>query len=84
MRRAQETIVAVESSKYYIFLCVCGCASAFVGGCVVEYVCVCVGERVALIIQHTTRHHIVICGLSGPPKFSTLSHKQHDFRKKII
>jgi len=29
--------------------------------------------------------HIVICGLSGSKIcFYTLSHKQHDFRKKII
>jgi hypothetical protein len=27
---------------------------------------------------------IVICGLSGSKIFSTLSHKRHDFRKKVI
>jgi len=42
-------------------------------------------ESAALITQHTTRmRHIVICGLS--PLYhivSTLSHKRHDFRKKV-
>jgi hypothetical protein len=38
---------------------------------------------VALGIHHAMRMcHIVICGLSG--YFSTLSHKRHDFRKKVI
>ena len=44
-------------------------------------VCVCV----ALVIQHAKRMrsitYIGICGLSGCIKFSTLSHKLHDFRK---
>jgi hypothetical protein len=29
-------------------------------------------------------HHIVICGMSGSTKFSTLSHKRHEFQKKFI
>jgi len=28
--------------------------------------------------------HVVICGLSGSTIFSTLSHKQQDFRKKKV
>ena len=27
--------------------------------------------------------HIVICRLSGPPYFCTLSHKRHDLLKKV-
>ena len=40
--------------------------------------------RVALLIQHATRRRIAICGLSGSTIFSTLSHKRHDFRKKML
>ena len=29
-------------------------------------------------------HHIVICGLLAVHYFSTLSHKRHDFRKKML
>jgi hypothetical protein len=53
-----------------MFCCVCAC--------VFECVCVYVGlgawaracacARVALIIQHATRRHIVICGLCGYTK----------------
>ena len=39
------------------------------------------GVFVFLLIQHTMcMHHIVICVLSD----STLSHKQHDLKKKVI
>jgi len=38
----------------------------------------------ALVVQHTMRmRNIVICGLPAPLYFSTLSHKGHDFPKKI-
>jgi hypothetical protein len=37
----------------------------------------------ALGMQHAMRmRHIVIRGLTDATKFSTLSHKRHDFRKK--
>ena len=40
---------------------------------------------VALCIQNAMRmRHIVICVLSGTQYFSTLSLKQHDFRKKVF
>jgi len=40
---------------------------------------------VALCIQHAMcMRHIVICVLSGTQYLSTLSLKQHDFRKKLI
>ena len=56
-------------------------------------VCVCVRMRsrarvhVALLIQHATRmRHIVTSFVAplAPPYFSTLSHKRHDFREKVI
>jgi len=40
---------------------------------------------VALVIQHEMHmRHVTICGLPRCTRFSTLSHKQHDFRKKVI
>jgi hypothetical protein len=40
---------------------------------------------VDLLIQHAMRMlHIVNCDLYGHTVFSTLSHKTHDFQKKII
>jgi hypothetical protein len=66
--RVHVTTVAVESNKYYIF--------------------VCVRARVheALRIQHAIRmRHIVTSFVTplAPQYFSTLSHKRHDFRKKV-
>jgi hypothetical protein len=51
-------------------------------------VCACACARVALVIQHATRvRRIVLSFVSflAQPHFSTLFHKQHDFRgKKVI
>jgi hypothetical protein len=50
-------------------VCVCvfaraySCVRALVGVCARDGTCAC--ARVALLIQHSTRRHIVICGLSG-------------------
>ena len=38
----------------------------------------------ALVIQHALCMRRIVCGLSGSTVFSTLSHKGHDFRKKVI
>jgi hypothetical protein len=39
---------------------------------------------VALGIEHAMRmHHIAICGLYGSTVFLRISHKRHDFRKKL-
>jgi hypothetical protein len=54
-----ETTVVVE--KQNVFLCVCVRACVYV----VARAQACACERAALIIQHSTSHHIVICGLSG-------------------
>ena len=43
----------------------------------------CARARVALINHHAMRHHIVTWA-SLTPNVSTLSHKRHDFRKKVI
>ena len=40
---------------------------------------------VALVIQHAMRmRHIIICDLPRSIIFSHISHKPHDFRKKVI
>jgi hypothetical protein len=42
---------------------------------------------VALVIQHTKRmRRVILSSVASPYQqhFSTLSHKQHDFRKKVI
>ena len=37
------------------------------------------------VIQHAKRiRHIFIYGLPAPPPFSTLCHKQHDYRKTLL
>jgi hypothetical protein len=42
----------------------------------------CACSFVALLIHHATRIRHIVCGLSASITFLTLSHKQHDFRKK--
>jgi hypothetical protein len=65
MSRVHETIVAVESNKYYIFLCVCVCVCACV--CVWgRYGCMSVGvcfRACRLIIQYVTRRRNIVCVL---------------------
>ena len=58
--------------------------------------CVCVFGRVGVLIHvracslaypacnSYTPYCKVICGFSGPPYFSILSHQRHDFRKKFL
>ena len=71
---------------------VCGRTRAWVRACVFARasmgVCVCPGAwaHVHLLIQHARRiRHIVSYVASmAPPYFPTLSHKRHDFRKKLL
>jgi hypothetical protein len=84
------------SNKYYIFLCVCVCVCVHVCVRARERVYEWVGARglglcmrtcVALLIQYATlMHHIVFVSVASlaPPHFCTLSHKRHDFRKKML
>ena len=74
MRPVQKTIFAVEKQQVlHICVCVCVCARALVR--VWAWVGVsaralaCASARVALLIQHAMRHHILICGLSGSTTF---------------
>jgi hypothetical protein len=88
MRRVRETIVAVQKQQRVhicLFVCVCmwvgkGYPNAWMWACA----CVCV--HVALLIQHAKRirHIMSLVASLAPPDFSTLSHKSHDFREKII
>ena len=60
-----------ENNKYYIFryvcVCVCECVCVYVGVGAWARACAC--ARVALLIQHATRRHIVICGFCASAKF---------------
>jgi hypothetical protein len=62
LRPVQGTIAAVESNKYYIFLCVCVRPRACVVVGARARTCAC--SRVALLIQHATHR-----GLSGSTIF---------------
>ena len=79
-------IVAVENSKYYLLACICKCARACVNISVV-WACTCAYVHVASLFQHATRMRHIVTSLvahQSPLRFSTLSHKRHDFRKKVI
>ena len=46
------------------------------------WMCVC--SLSYLGCKENARYHILVCGLSACTTFFTLSHKRHDFRKKVI
>ena len=50
--------------------------------CEGEWVLVCAFVRVALLIQHVTWHHTVICSLSGSTKFLDITSSQAKFSEK--
>ena len=69
-------IVAVEKQH---FMCVYVCPGA--------WACACACVHVTLLIQHAIRIRHIVTSLVpplAPPYFSTLCHKWHDFRKKVI
>ena len=78
LRRVQEVIVLAEKQNVlHISVCVC----VFV--CVGPRARACACAHVALIIQHATRRHIVICSLSLPTKvFDIILYKARYAEKK--
>jgi hypothetical protein len=48
------------------------------------YVCVCICSLSYPACNARAPYYIVSCGLSGSTIFSTLPHKGHDFRQKVI
>jgi hypothetical protein len=74
--------------RFYCITClsVCVCvrdACGYPGA----WACACERTGVALLTQHAMRmRHIVSSFLApiSPPHFSTLTHKRHDFREKVI
>ena len=81
LRRVHGTTLAVESNKYYIFLC---CVRA----CVRASVCggararACAFARVVLFSMPCADAIWSVSYLT-PPYFSALSHKRYDFRKNV-
>ena len=64
-----------------VCVCVCGAGSSGASTCAYAWL------HVVFLIQHATRmRHIVTSFVASlaAPHFSTLSHKRHDFRKKVI
>jgi hypothetical protein len=69
LRRVRETTVAVEK-QYVLHICLC----VLVRACSLAYPA----------CNTYAPYRDVIWGSSGSTAFSTLSHKRHDFRKKVI
>jgi hypothetical protein len=70
----------------YLSLYVCAPACVRAGMWITgTWTCTCVCVRLALLMQHATRHIVAsfVARLTSPG-FSKLSHKRHDFRKKVI
>ena len=59
MRRVHVTIVAVESKKFYIFVCECTLACVSPGA---------KRQHVFLLIQHVTRMRHIVTSFVAPPR----------------
>ena len=83
LRRVRESLLTWKSDKYYIFVCVRARPAYLCPG---RWACVCACVHVALLIQHATRMRHIVTSFVAPlalPCSSTLSHKRHDFRKRV-
>jgi hypothetical protein len=71
MWRDHVTIVAAESSKYCIFLCVCVCVwvGGWASGVVVVGVVAQARAFAFLLIQYVTRRRHIVCVLSDSTTF---------------
>ena len=86
-KESNSNKTSVEKAIKNTYLCVCMCARARARECVCSgsLACAFACLRLALLIEYATRmRHIVTSFLAflTKPHFSSLSHKQHNFRRK--
>jgi hypothetical protein len=76
LRRVHEPIVAVNSNKYYILVCVCMLTQACVRACgyTNAWACACAYVHIALLIQHATRRRHIVTSFVAPPSPKHSSH----------
>ena len=82
LRRVRELLLRWETSKYYIIVCVRAPAFLFMGARAPVHACACI----ALLIQRVTRMRRNASSFMAFQVLLnswTLSHKRHDFRKKV-
>ena len=80
MRRVRESLLPWKSNKYYIFVCVCVRARAFVHFPGRVRAC-----SLAYPVCNSMRHIVTsFVAALAVPYLSALSPKRHDFRKKFI
>ena len=69
----------INNNYILVFLCALACVCVGVGAQALACAC----ARLTLLIQHATRMRHIVCASLAPPRFSTLSHKRHDFRENF-